>query len=39
MRGLLQPLFLENFSSTSLVAETEDGGTSSGLHHATEARG
>lgn len=25
MRGLLQPLFLENFSSTSLVAEKEDG--------------
>jgi ribosomal protein S18 acetylase RimI-like enzyme len=25
MRRLLQPLFLENFSSTSLVAETEDG--------------
>ena len=25
MRGLLQPLFLENFSGTSLVAETPDG--------------
>ena len=25
MAGLLQPLFLENFSGTSLVAETLDG--------------